>query len=103
MHAGDSAAVHRLEDCIKRLVKVAAVAIAGILGAGIVAAPAHATVAQEYIMGTGTPTDDWNDEGTLSATQHADSYATGVWQSVLYADGPTEPRSTDLIFDRVCP
>jgi hypothetical protein len=79
---------------MKRLGQALVVTIAVVLGVGTLAVPANASVAQGYIIGTGTPTDDWNDEGPMSSTQHANSPATGLWQFVLYADGATESNGT---------
>jgi hypothetical protein len=51
------------------------------------AAPADADTSQGFIAGSGTVTDDWNDEGTLSTNQNSVSGAVMLWQWVLSADG----------------
>ncbi|MEU3961166.1 peptidoglycan-binding domain-containing protein [Streptomyces buecherae] len=64
------------------------VAILGVLLVSLnLSTPAHASVAQGAIYGSGTVTDDWGDEGPLSTTQYSFSNAVALWQAVLYADG----------------
>lgn len=76
-----------------RLVAVVAAIVAG--GTLAVApTPASASVAEGGIIGAGVVTNDWGDEGPLSATQHANSYAVGVWQWVLYAERVKESDGT---------
>ncbi|MDP9830189.1 peptidoglycan-binding domain-containing protein [Kineosporia succinea] len=69
----------------RALVSGAAVVLA--LGTVGGAAPAQASVAQGYIAGSGVLTDDWGDEGTISATVRSHSNAVMLWQSVLVSDG----------------
>jgi hypothetical protein len=51
------------------------------------ATPASASQAQGFVGGASTVTDDWGDEGTMSQTKNIHSGATGLWQTVLWADG----------------
>jgi peptidoglycan hydrolase-like protein with peptidoglycan-binding domain len=51
------------------------------------AMPASAKQSQGFVGGAGVVTDDWGDEGTMSQTRNIHSGATGLWQTVLYADG----------------
>ncbi|MFJ3667703.1 peptidoglycan-binding protein [Streptomyces sp. NPDC090106] len=73
-------------------VTVAVAALGG--GALTFAGPASATVAQGYVSGTNSPTNDWGDEGTLSSTSHANSNATALVQMALWADGAKEKNGT---------
>jgi putative peptidoglycan binding protein len=57
------------------------------IGAIGVGSPAQASVAQGYIAGAGVLTDDWGDEGTISATTRNHSNAVWLWQVILIADG----------------
>lgn len=67
------------------LAAVAVTAGAGLaLGAG---APLVTAAAPQVVDGRGAAYNDWGDEGTLSVNSHANSNATRLWQSVLYADG----------------
>jgi hypothetical protein len=49
--------------------------------------PAFASEANGVIGGAGAVSDDWGDEGPLSMNSHKHSWATGLWQSVLVAEG----------------
>jgi peptidoglycan hydrolase-like protein with peptidoglycan-binding domain len=44
-------------------------------------------VAQGYVVGTGTLTDDFGDEGPLSTSQNSHNSVVGLWQAILVADG----------------
>lgn len=82
---------------MKHLLK--SVTIAFMVGTALVAAtPAHASVAQGYIAGSGTVTDDWGDEGVLARDTFPNSTATGLWQFVLYADGYLTANDIDCRF-----
>jgi peptidoglycan hydrolase-like protein with peptidoglycan-binding domain len=70
-----------------RRVVVSGAAMALAIGAIGVGSPAQASVAQGYIAGAGVLTDDWGDEGTISATTRNHSNAVWLWQVVLIADG----------------
>ena len=72
---------------MRRLTTALVVACALATSMFVYAAPADASVAQGFIAGAGTVTDDFGDEGTLSTTSHANSGATGLWQWILWADG----------------
>ncbi|MHC3471609.1 peptidoglycan-binding domain-containing protein [Streptomyces sp. 7R007] len=76
--------------------KTAALAVVAALGGGLAltATPASASVSQGYVSGSGSPANDWGDEGTLSATSHARSNATVLVQLVLWADGVKEQNGT---------
>ncbi|MCI3275010.1 peptidoglycan-binding domain-containing protein [Streptomyces cylindrosporus] len=75
---------------------VAVALVAAALGGGAItlAEPASASVSQGYIAGTGSASDDWKDEGTLSSTSHAKSNATALVQVLLWADGAKEKDGT---------
>lgn len=75
----------------RRVTALTVLVLAVILG---LVAPAHASVSQGFIAGAGVVTDDFGDEGTLSQSQHANSYATGLWQAILWADGAIESNGT---------
>ncbi|MFB6807071.1 peptidoglycan-binding protein [Streptomyces sp. NPDC056387] len=59
---------------------------------------AQASTVQGYVNGFGAVGDDWSDEGVVSMSQHANSGATGLWQSVLYADGLLSATDIDCKF-----
>src|ERR1043165_5865884 len=68
--------------------RVAVVAVTAALATtGLGAATAQATVAQGYLVGAGVLTDDWGDEGPISATTRNHSNVVFIWQAILYADG----------------
>ncbi len=69
-------------------------ALVTIISAIGLATPAQANVSQGFLAGAGTVTDDFGDEGPLSQTQHANSFATGFWQAILWADGAIESNGT---------
>lgn len=56
--------------------------------------PAFATVSQGFVSGWNEITDDWGDEGPLSASQNSYTYAVGLWQWVLVAENVTKPDGT---------
>jgi hypothetical protein len=62
-----------------------------LLGAGAtgfaVAPAANAAAPYHGIDGSGGVNDDWQDEENLSVDDYAQSNATAVWETVLYADG----------------
>ncbi|MPY38978.1 peptidoglycan-binding protein [Streptomyces phyllanthi] len=68
----------------------------------VTASPAAASgtySGRAYVYGTGSHTDDWNDEGILQRSTHASSNATCLWQAILYADGKlTSPSEIDGVF-----
>ncbi|MFI6934934.1 peptidoglycan-binding protein [Streptomyces sp. NPDC050287] len=70
----------------------ATMAIGGVLA--LAPTPASASVSQGYVVGAGVVTDDWGDEGPLSASQHSNSYAVGLWQWVLWAEAAPETNGT---------
>ncbi|MER7469083.1 peptidoglycan-binding protein [Streptomyces sp. NPDC097981] len=80
-----------------RAVAVAAAALA--LGSVVTTATtAQAAPAEGWVDGWDNVTDDWGDEGVLSTTQHANSGATGVWQTILYNDGFLNESDIDCKF-----
>ncbi|PWI17001.1 hypothetical protein DI272_24670 [Streptomyces sp. Act143] len=76
--------------------KALALAVVTAVGGGLAltATPASASVSQGYVSGAGGPTNDWGDEGTLSATSHANSNATALVQMLLWADGAKEKNGS---------
>src|SRR3954470_6327538 len=76
-----------LSNAWMRRIVMGSAAVALTLGAIGVGSPAQASVGQGYIAGTGVLTDDWGDEGPISATIRNHSNAVWLWQAVLYADG----------------
>jgi peptidoglycan hydrolase-like protein with peptidoglycan-binding domain len=69
------------------------------IGSGLALGPtASATSAHGYLDGTGSLTDDWGDEGTLSTTAYAHSNLAAAWQGVLYADGYLSASGIDCRF-----
>ncbi|MDQ0913493.1 hypothetical protein QFZ22_009565 [Streptomyces canus] len=80
--------------CKRVLAAAAAIATGGVLA--LAPTPASASVSQGYVIGVGAATDDWGDEGPLSASQHSKSYAVGLWQWVLWAEGVKEPNGTQF-------
>jgi Putative peptidoglycan binding domain len=72
---------------------IVGIALALVTTAGL-ATPAEANVSQGFLAGAGVVTDDFGDEGTLSTSSHANSYATGYWQAILWADGALESNGT---------
>ncbi|MEU6549649.1 peptidoglycan-binding protein [Streptomyces sp. NPDC046915] len=70
--------------------KTVAMATAALLGAGaigIALAPAANAAPYHGIDGGGAVTDDWQDEENLGVDDYAESNATALWQTILYADG----------------
>ncbi|WP_202121288.1 peptidoglycan-binding domain-containing protein [Streptomyces sp. BA2] len=71
----------------KRLIGSAVAVTAG----AAIALGGTASLAQasgpHVVDGKGAAYNDWGDEGELSRHSHANSNATRLWQSVLYADG----------------
>ncbi|WP_285596653.1 peptidoglycan-binding domain-containing protein [Kineosporia sp. NBRC 101731] len=80
----------------RTVVGSAAVALA--LGTFGAASPAQASVSQGYIAGAGVVTDDWGDEGTISASVRSHSNAVFLWQAVLVSDGYLTPSDADCWF-----
>jgi hypothetical protein len=70
---------------------VALTATVLLLGAGTtglaLAPAANADASTGYVDGRGQAYDDWQDEDDLGPRDYADSNATALWQTVLYADG----------------
>ncbi|MER5446921.1 peptidoglycan-binding domain-containing protein [Streptomyces sp. NPDC002764] len=73
-----------------------ALTVAAAVGGGLAltASPASASVSQGWFSGSGDPSNDWGDEGTLSASSHARSNATALVQMLLWADGAKEQNGT---------
>ncbi|MGC4794487.1 peptidoglycan-binding domain-containing protein [Micromonospora saelicesensis] len=67
----------------------------------IVAAPASASVSQGYVAGSGTWTDDWNDEGPISASTRSYNNVVAMWQKILVADGYLAASGVDCRFGAV--
>ncbi|MFI2711605.1 peptidoglycan-binding protein [Micromonospora sp. NPDC018662] len=62
------------------------------------AGPASASVSQGYIAGSGTWTDDWGDEGPVSASTRSHSNVVAMWQMILWADGYLARSDVDCRF-----
>ena len=58
------------------------------------AVPAQANVSQGWVAGSGDVSDDFNDEGVTDINTHRQSIATGLWQTILWADGAIESNGT---------
>ncbi|MFD4505044.1 peptidoglycan-binding protein [Streptomyces sp. NPDC058457] len=68
--------------------RVVAMAAAVLLGAtGIALAPAASAASYHGINGGGSVLDDWQDEEQIGVDDYANSNATALWQTVLWADG----------------
>ncbi|MET8200970.1 peptidoglycan-binding domain-containing protein [Micromonospora taraxaci] len=86
-----------------RLIRAAALAMAVAMFGAVVtaAAPASASVSQGYVAGSGTWTDDWNDEGPISASTRSYSNVVAMWQMILWADGYLAYSDVDCQFGPV--
>jgi len=73
-------------------------AVAALAITGFAVQPAQASVAQGGVYGSGTITDDWGDEGTLSTTQNSHNSVVALWQLVLNADGYLSTNELDCYF-----
>jgi hypothetical protein len=80
--------VSTLKHALRRSLTAAALAV---VTAATCTTPASATPSQGYISGSGTVTDDWYNEGTLSMYNYRTTYAVGLWQRILYAEGAYYP------------
>ncbi|MFE1315230.1 peptidoglycan-binding protein [Streptomyces sp. NPDC058755] len=70
--------------------RVVAMTTAALLGAGatgIALAPGASAASYHGIDGNGAVADDFQDEEDLGVDDYAESNATALWQTVLYADG----------------
>jgi len=67
----------------------------------IAAAPASASVSQGYVAGSGTWTDDWADEGPISASTRSYNNVVAMWQMILWADGYIARSEVDCRFGPV--
>ncbi|WP_233583819.1 peptidoglycan-binding protein [Micromonospora sp. CV4] len=81
---------------IKAVATALAVATVGTLA--VSAAPATANVNQGYVMGSGTWTDDWGDEGPISASTRSYNNVVAMWQTILKADGYLAASGVDCRF-----
>jgi peptidoglycan hydrolase-like protein with peptidoglycan-binding domain len=77
---------------------MAAALIVSLLVVGGWAGPADASVSEGYFTGAGSPTDDFNDEGTLSTSSHSKSQAVKLWQEILLANGQLSSSDLDCSF-----
>ncbi|NBE79800.1 peptidoglycan-binding domain-containing protein [Micromonospora rubida] len=85
-------------------IRVAALAMVVAVSGGtlaISAAPAAASVSQGYIMGSGDWTDDWGDEGPISASTRSYNNVVAAWQMILWADGYLTQADVDCRFGSV--
>ncbi|MFC7217404.1 peptidoglycan-binding protein [Streptomyces polyrhachis] len=86
---------------LRRKTATAAMVIALGAGAALTASPASASNSYNglaYVQGSGTFTDDWQDEGRLSTGENTYSNATCLWQKILWAEGKLAWNSIDGIF-----
>ncbi|MFG2109168.1 peptidoglycan-binding domain-containing protein [Micromonospora chersina] len=67
----------------------------------ISAAPSSASVSQGYVAGSGTWTDDWGDEGPISASTRSHNNVVAMWQMILWADGYLARSGVDCRFGPV--
>lgn len=82
-----------------RIKAVAMAMVAATIGAiAIPAAPASANVSQGYVKGSGTWTDDWGDEGPISASTRSYNNVVAMWQKILVADGYLAASGVDCRF-----
>ncbi|MEU7751866.1 peptidoglycan-binding domain-containing protein [Micromonospora sp. NPDC049101] len=82
-----------------RIKAVAMAMVVATIGAvAIPAAPASANVSQGYVTGSGTWTDDWGDEGPISASTRSYSNVVAMWQKILVADGYLAASDVDCRF-----
>lgn len=51
-----------------------------------------------YVNGSGSLTDDWNNEGVVNVSTHRNSNVACLWQTVLWADGYLSASDVDGIF-----
>ncbi|MCG5448271.1 MULTISPECIES: peptidoglycan-binding domain-containing protein [Micromonospora] len=78
-----------------------AIVVATVGAIAIPAAPASANVSQGYVAGSGTWTDDWNDEGPISASTRSYNNVVAMWQKILVADGYLAASGVDCRFGAV--
>lgn len=71
----------------KRAVAMVTAALLGAGTLGLAVAPTASAASYHGIDGNGVVSDDLQDEENLGVDDYADSNATALWQSVLYADG----------------
>ncbi|WP_405093562.1 peptidoglycan-binding protein [Micromonospora sp. NBC_01392] len=77
---------------------VAAMAVVTFGTLAMSAGPASANVSQGYVAGSGTWTDDWGDEGPVSASTRSHSNVVAMWQMILWADGYLARSGVDCRF-----
>ncbi|MBQ0905658.1 peptidoglycan-binding protein [Micromonospora sp. U21] len=75
-----------------------AMVVATIGTVAISVAPASASVSQGYVAGSGTWTDDWGDEGPISASTRSYSNVVAMWQTILKAEGYLAASGVDCRF-----
>ncbi|MEU4529000.1 peptidoglycan-binding domain-containing protein [Micromonospora ureilytica] len=78
-----------------------AIVVATVGAVAVPATPASANVSQGYVTGSGTWTDDWNDEGPISASTRSYSNVVAMWQKILVADGYLAASGLDCRFGAV--
>ncbi|MEW2431234.1 peptidoglycan-binding domain-containing protein [Micromonospora sp. NPDC047644] len=78
-----------------------AIVVATVGAIAVPAAPASASVSQGYVAGSGTWTDDWNDEGPISASTRSYNNVVAMWQLILWADGYLARSGVDCRFGPV--
>ncbi|MFJ1968690.1 peptidoglycan-binding protein [Streptomyces sp. NPDC087903] len=72
----------------KRTIAMITAALLGAGATGIALAPAaNAAAPYHGVDGSGGVYDDWQDEENLGVDDYAESNATALWETVLYADG----------------
>jgi len=84
--------------------KVAAPAVGAALAVGLsvtIATPAAASGSysgRAYVYGSGTVSDDFDDEGVVNVTTHRNSNVACLWQTILWANGYLPSSGIDGIF-----
>jgi hypothetical protein len=81
-----------------RIRAVATAMVVATIVVAVPAAPASANVSQGYVMGSGTWTDDWGDEGPISASTRPYNNVVAMWQKILVADGYLTASGVDCRF-----
>ena len=72
--------------------------LAALLATGTPATADGSYSGRPYIWGSGTLTEDWDDEGVVNVSTHRVSNVTCLWQLILTADGYLELSDVDGVF-----
>ncbi|MEU6347830.1 hypothetical protein ABZ896_00680 [Streptomyces sp. NPDC047072] len=71
----------------KRAVAMVTAVLLGAGATGIALAPTATAASYHGVDGNGGVNDDWGDEENLGVDNYAESNATALWETILYADG----------------